>query len=280
MYNEDYIGRFRRKVGLEASNSATISDIIAQSTSKVEVTLQRLSKAIPVIFINDDKEAATESIMYTYKDDKVVLGDYINFLGDDYLVYKEIKNIKRENYINAFKLILCNVNFILDNSNVKAYFKGSLRSSTSQESNLAQNFGVDSYGESLIMIPDSIDFKVNKVININNKGWRSTYIDNSTNPGIKYIILEEYSLIDTSSTPIEPLMVEPLASIESAQELLAGITNSFKTEDAYLKADQKINIIKRTSNLVDFIIPFGIEEINITIKQNRELVSMYYKVRG
>lgn len=278
---DDYMYRFRQKMELNAAKSATISDIIARSTSKTEVIINDNENAIPVAFINNDKEGSTESLMYTYAKDGVKLTDYVQFLNDWYLVYDEIKNIKRENYINVFRLILCNITFDVNGSSVKAFFKGSLRSAASEESNLAQNFGVMSLGEAYLILPSSFGLKANQTFKINDKGWRSTFVDNISNAGITYAAIEEYTIVNEDKTSenevIQPLM---MAFEEEPQELLAGITLSFDTEGGYIKANNKINIISKTAALVKFIIPFGTENITIETKQNNKIVSTYYKVRG
>ena len=87
---DDYINRFRNKVNIEAK-SARIGDIIAQSLSKIEVFVEGLPNAIPVAFINKDKESVNEAVMYTYKEDGVTIGNYISVFDRVYLVYKEFK---------------------------------------------------------------------------------------------------------------------------------------------------------------------------------------------
>lgn len=271
---DDYIVRFRRKVESEAATSAKIGDIIAQSTSKIDVLLEGNENAIPVIFINNDKEGETEAIMYSYSKDKVSIGKYITFLDDTYLVYKEVKNIKRENYIDEFRLILCNTSFNFNNSDVKAFFKGSLRSSSSDEYDLADNFGVESQGDAIIMYPSSITLGLNSIISIQNKGWRTTKVDSITNIGVTYAALEEYSMPDIEKVS------ENEDSIPAANPMIAGIIQEFSTEDGYIMTDTEITIIERTDNLVKFIIPFGVVEITISTKNNGIITSETFTVGG
>lgn len=282
---DPYVVRFRKRAEVKAVTSTKISDIIARSTSRVEVYLENNVNAIPVIFINDSKESGTESIMYSYTKNGVEVGNYITFRGDKYLVYKEIKNLKQEDYIEVFRLVLCNITFNFNGSDIKAYFRGSLRSVQSEESNLAQHFGVQSTGEAFIIFPSSYSMKNNDSFSINEKGWRVTYLDNTTNAGINYAALEEYNLVNTEKTSeneVETLIM-PMAMTFAAPEekqILAGITQSFKTEGGYIKTDKTVKITERTANLVKFIIPFGIDNIIIETKQNGIIVSESYNVRG
>ena len=278
--SDDYIGRFRKKVAGEVKASAQISDFIQQSTSKLDIYLNEATKAIPVVFINTDKERANESILYSYHTDGIKVGDYINALGDDHLVYKEIKNIKRENFIDSFNTILCNVLFQFNNSQVKAYFKGSLRSAYSEEENLLDNFGVTSTAEAFIMVPASVGIKPNKIITIDDKDWRTLFDDNTTNKGISYITLEQYFAPDLEKISVNETVV-PTPQPDTSIYLIAGKEYTFDTENGYFVTDKKVNILNRRINAVTFTIPFGIEVITIQTKINSVIEPpVEYKVRN
>lgn len=277
--SDDYIGRFRKKVAGEVKASAQISDFIQQSTSKLNIYLNGATKAIPVVFINNDKERGNESILYSYHTDGIKVGDYINALGDDHLVYKEIKNIKRENFIDSFNTILCNVLFQFNNSQVKAYFKGSLRSAYSEEENLLDNFGVTSTAEAFIMVPTSVGIKPNKIITIDDKDWRTLLDDNTTNKGISYITLEQYFAPDLEKISVNETVV-PTPQPDTSIYLIAGKEYTFDTENGYFVTDKKVNILNRTINAVTFIVPFGTEVITIKTKINSVIEPVEYEVRN
>lgn len=278
---DDYLGRFRTKVGAVNQTLNKQNDLISKSTSKTEVLLERLNTTIPVVFINKDKEGISEAIMYSYKEAEVKIADYIQFLNRTYLVVSEIKNLERENYIDAFRLVHCNIELAINNETVKAFFKGYLRSVGSEESNLSQNFGVDSLGESFIVIPSALGPKINKILKIKEKGWRTTFIDNISNDGISYVALEEYNLVDFEKSSENEIPVITGSSIEPELPLLKpGITHTFSTESGFIKTNQTIDIIERASSYVKFIIPFSVENITIEVKQNGSIVSEEYKVRG
>lgn len=279
---DPYVVRFRKKAESKGSPVKAGIDIIARSTSKVEVTIEGKQNAIPVIFINDSKESGTEAILYSYIKDGVQLGNYITYLGDSYLVYQEIKNLKQPDYVKVFKLVLCNVTFSFNGSTIKTYFRGSLRSVQSEESNLAQRLGIESLGEAFIITPSSYSLRTNDYFKINDKGWRITYLDNTTNPGITYSGLEEYIITDTEKTSVNEveLLTPQLMSVEEFfPELKSGLDYSFDTEEGYISFDKKIKIISRTLNSIKINIPFGIDDVTISIKKNGEIVSTYYKVR-
>lgn len=277
--SDDYIGRFRKKVAGEVKASAQISDFIQQSTSKLNIYLNEATKAIPVVFINNDKERGNESILYSYHTDGIKVGDYINALGDDHLVYKEIKNVKRENFIDSFNTILCNVLFQFNNSSVKAYFKGSLRSAYSGEEDLLDNFGVTSTAEAFIMVPTSVGIKPNKIITIDDKDWRTLFDDNTTNKGISYITLEQYFAPNLDKMSVNETVV-PTPQPDTSIYLIAGKEYTFDTENGYFVTDKKVNILNRTISAVTFTVPFGTGVITIQTKINSVIEPKEYEVRN
>lgn len=281
---DDYFGRYRSKVGAVNKTIYKSQDFISKSTSKVEVLLEKSNTAIPVIFINKDKEGISEAVMYCYHDAGVEIADYINFLGRTYLVISEIKNLEREDYIDAYRLVICNVDLEINGTSFKAYFRGALKSVQSEETRLAQNFGLDSLGDAYIITPAHVGTTLNQVIIINGLGWKVKYIDETTNDGISYVALEEFVLINTSKASVNEIEEEPLMVLQSFEvftpELKPGITHTFNTESGYIKTDQTINILERTANYVKFIIPFHIKDITIETKNNGEIISEYYKVGG
>ena len=278
---DDYINRFKNKVGLENTASARISDIIAQSLSRVEVLLERLQKAIPVIFINKDKEGGDESIMYSYKTDGVRIGDYVTAFDKSHLVYKEVRNLKREDYIDCWNTAMCNINFEYGGNTIKAFFRGRLRAVQSEEENLKLNFGIDSSVEAYLVVPSSYNIARNEPIVINGEGWRTISIDSSTNAGISYVSLEEYIIANTTKTSVnEDTEPGPTLEPDNTPVLKSNLTLDFTTEDGYFTADKKLKIIERTATNVKVIIPSEVSEINISIKQDGLVVSTLYYVRS
>lgn len=280
---DDYINRFKRKTEVEKKATSQIGDIIAQSLSKMDVLVNSSTLAIPVAFINKDKEAFSEAVMYTYIDDGVVIGDMINVFDRIYLVYKELKNIKRDGYINKFNLIECNIKFTLNNSEVRAAFKGPLRSKYSEEENLSDNFGVTSSSEAIIIFPNvgpnALNMKQNDYFTVDDQSWRIITIDKITNPGITYAAVEEYFAPDLEKISFNENALPLEEPPTNENILIAGITHNFATEMGYFKADKNINIVERTTSSVRFIIPFNIDEINIEVKRDGQIVSEYYLVR-
>lgn len=282
---DDYINRFRRKVGAGATISGQIEDLIAESTSKVEVYLEGNENAIPVAFINKDKETGDEAVMYTYAEDGVAVGNYITFLDKTYLVYKEIRNIKRENFIKAFNLIGCNIHFthLVNNiaTDIKAFFRGSLRSPRLEERSLADELGITSIDKVYILLPSKYKMRVNEDINITDidgvdKGWKTTVVDSISNPGISYVAMREFSIADTNKiSETQKPDYDP-----TLKELIAGIEYTFDTQSAFIKANKPIKIISRAATSVKFSVPFGTGDIIITIKKDGLESSTSYVVRG
>lgn len=279
----DYITRFRNKASVIQGVTSQVSDFIAASLSKIEVIVEGQVNAIPIVFINSDKEGVDEAIIYTYKGDGLTIGKYFTWEEWTYLVYKEVKNVKRENYIDSFLAVKCNINFEYNGSNVKAFFRGPMRlRSTSVFDEAAQQLGLDLNMRSIVIVPSSLNIPLLTEFSLDDTGWRVEMKDSFTTPGITYLNVALRNLVDTDKTsdnePVIPSVPdeEPVTPIE---ELDAGITYIFDTEEAYIKTSVPINILERKLTSIKFIIPFGTTELKIETKQAGEIVTESYKVK-
>jgi hypothetical protein len=279
MYNDDYINRFRNKTKIENKTSAQSGDIIAQSLSKIEVLVDESTNAIPVAFINKDKESGNEAIMYSYETDGVEVSKYIKALDRVYLVYKEIKNIKREQYIRTFNLVECNSSFEYDGQIVQAAFRGAIRSKYSGEDNLRDNLGVTLSGEAYIMLPSLVGIKQNKIIKIDGKDWRTIFEESTTNKGISYVSLEQHFAPNLDKISANEAEL-PTPIVDTSIYLIAGKEYIFPTEDGYFLSNKKVDILQRSINSISFSIPFGTEMVTIQTKENSIIESTEYKVRN
>lgn len=277
---DNYIDRFRNKVGLYTTIDSGQVDIISASVSNIEVYHVRLGKTIPSIFIPNYKEVADESIMYTYRTDDVQKGDYIGFLNDYHLVLDGIKDVKREGFIDSFRLIGCNVEFTYNGSTIRAYFKGSLRSmSSSAEEALRENLGYDLKNEALMIIPSNIITKENEDILVGGKMWRVVQIDDITNPDISYLGLEKTSTIYNNKVSSSDAMTTQSLEVNDYNTLKQGVIYEFTTEDGYINFNKTVEIISRTSTLIKAKMPLEIGIITVDYKESGNIVSKEYEVR-
>lgn len=275
----NYLDRFRYKSGIEKENASRISDVIAESLSKYEVVIERLDKAIPIVFINNDKEGVDEAIIYSYNEDALVVGDYFYFSDYWYLIYKEQKNVKRENYIDSFLAVKCNINFDFNNQNIKGYFRGSMRLHGSILDEAAQNFGLDADNRALVMVPTYYGVGINTEFYLGDQGWRVEMLDKLTTPGVSYLNIALKNLVDTTKVSENEPETPPTPPDEPELDALSsGIIYTFTTEDAYIKSSDPIKIIERKSTSVKFLVPFGTKTITIETKESGEIVSQSYKV--
>jgi hypothetical protein len=61
--------------------------------------------------------------------------------------------------------------------------------------------------------------------------------------------------------------------------LSAGVEIEMYINYGYFKTDKEVKVLRRTKDYVKFIIPFGIEEITITLKDEEQVdISKTYKV--
>lgn len=273
----NYLDRFRYKSGIEKENASRISDVIASSLSKYEVVIERLDKAIPIVFINNDKEGVDEAIIYSYNEDALVVGDYFYFSDYWYLIYKEQKNVKRENYIDSFLAVKCNINFDFNGQNIKAHYRGPMRMSRNPLSDLGDNFGVTSEMRSYIMVPTISDLKVNNEFDVNGQGFRIEEIDKSTTPGIYYLNVQKVNLVNTTKQS-DAQGLEPLPTPEQVKKLYSGMEQTLTTEDGYIDFSYSVKIIERKNTQIKFILPSNINTITIVVKKDGELFSQVYEV--
>lgn len=278
----DYLTRFRNKASVIKEATSRISDFIAASTSKIEVMVEGQVNAIPIVLINNDKEGVDEAIIYTYIDNGLSVGKYFTWEEYTYLVYKEVKNVKRENYIDSFLAVRCNINFEFNSVNIKAHFRGPMRLHRTVLDEAAQSLGFDANMRSLVIVPNNLGFKINSEFYIEDQGWRVESLDKLTTTDITYLNIALKNLVDTEkiseNEPEEeaPLLMSFAAPVE---ELDPGITYTFDTEDAYIKASSPINIKERKKTSIKFIIPFGTKELEIETKKAGEIITKSYKVK-
>lgn len=273
---DDYIERFRNKADIQLAESASPVDIIANSLSRTEVILERLQTAIPVIFINNSKESGDESVVYSYRTDEVRLGDYLIVKDNYYLIYKEIKDFKREEIVDRWNAVSCNVNFTFKGNSIRAYFLGSLRSDSSEEVSIARGFAVLSEGTALLVLPSYYTFKTNESFKIGDEGWRVKYIDKITNPGMTYLTIEQY-VIPNKEKQSETESVDYAPTLVVLRE---GVRTTLNTEDGYFNAVPRVEILERTANYISFRVPYGIETLEIYVKENGVVVQNQYEVRS
>lgn len=276
----DYLTRFRNKASLISKVTSQISDFIAASTSKIEVIVEGQTNAIPIVFINNDKEGVDEAIIYSYNENGLSVGNYFSWEEWTYLVYKEVKNVKRENYIDSFHAIKCNINFDLNGSNIKAYFRGPMRLHGTALDEVAQSLGFDVNNRAVIMLPTSYGVGINDEFYLGDQGWRVETLDKFTTTGITYLNAALKNLIDTTKVSVNEPEVVPLAMsfAASSEQLDPGITYTFTTEDGYFNPSVSVNIKERKATSIKFSIPFGIKELNISTKESGEIITKSYTV--
>lgn len=273
----DYLTRFRDKVQAYQTEVGRMNDIISSSLSRMEVTIERTKEAIPVIFINSDREGLDDVVMYSYKDDGVQKGDYIYAFDSYYLVYDEIKNVKREDYIDAFRLANCNAEYTRDSVSTKIHFRGLMKARYGvKEEYLQQHFGFDLKLDALMIYPTDT-LKTDEDVKIGGKTWRVVYIDDITNAGISYVGLQSIATLQMDKQ-VEEENVDP-SGRPALPTLMRGIEYDFSTEKGYIKFSTSVEIIKRSSNSVRAKIPFGIDTLTVEYKENGETIEKIYTVR-
>lgn len=124
----------------------------------------------------------------------------------------------------------------------------------------------------MLVVPTFNWSKVGKTIVVNGKPWRITEVDATTNAGISYCSLELGWI--SKSEDID----ETAVCTHFEDCVVAGQEISFDTEEGYFAASDSVEIIDIQQTKVLIKIPFGIENIKISTKQNGNIVENEYKV--
>ena len=118
------------------------------------------------------------------------------------------------------------------------------------------------------MVVDANWVTIGKKLIISGKPYKIAETDTITNAGIAYCSLDR-DFVDKQPdvAPNEP----------GDNVLIAGIKQKVQTNFAHFIADKKIDIVSKTLNEVEFVVPYGYEELTIITKTsgNEELVTVY-----
>lgn len=140
------------------------------------------------------------------------------------------------------------------------------------EQNLDKDISLSDKEKPMLVVPTFNWSKVGQTIVIGGKPWRITEVDYTTNAGISYCSLE-LGWISKSDDADEAAMCE-----HGDNCLMAGREISLATEDGYFAASNGVDIIDIQQTKVIIKIPFGIESVVISTKQQGEIVKEEFKV--
>lgn len=220
------------------------------------------------------KQEKDQGYIYTHSDAPLSVGSVWGVNNLHWLIIEEIICIKDTDYHKYFAL-LCNVDLGI----AWGYFKSNLGIRNEQDTAL------ESTQEPQITLPGSLlDFK-DKIV-LYKRPWIVQEYDSISNPGITVYSLQATTISKTEMqerdsyivnvTRAEPEIAEETKVNETDRTVGHNIPVTIATEDGYLKYKGNIKVIKRSAQEIIFSIPFGVEQVEISVKQQGNIETYNY----
>lgn len=232
-------------------------------------------KEIQAVVVNKQEK----DIAYIYTDLKnpLDIGSVWEAKSLHLLVLEEIVIIKNVQW-RKYTASICNVQV----DGEWGYFK------SPQKASLDLAFDkttLESTMHPLLAISSKLNFR-DKII-INGRPWIVVEWDNITSNGVTYYSLEPTTIakpqIGLSLLKEEDDKEKEIDDFSLIEEPKIYLVNpnteiSLSTEFGYFRSNKNIEVVKRTKNLVTFVIPFGVKEVIIETKKEGVIVKSIYKV--
>lgn len=245
------------------------SSFILEGTSAVVIHSLRLNVNKQAALIITDKEGPDTNLVFTYreklKDNELLKGDYYSWKDNIYLVYEDV-DIVREVAYKKQKSYQCNVSFEYDNAVWHGYYVSSLAKYV--DTTLQSNLNITDNDKPILILPQTEWMAVGAKLTISGKPYKIIDFDAITNSGIVYCSLDR----DFASNYEDVIEEEDNTAV-----LTSGIETTLVTNFGYFHSDVDVEILSKTYTLVKFIIPYGINEITITTKDElkNDIVTKY-----
>ena len=208
--------------------------------------------------VYNNKEGPDEVIVYTFQKDRLHKGDYFILNDVNYLVYEEEKLTDENINHRKQKAVECNVSFMFEGKSFQGYFRSSLRRHNDEDFTGRQLLSPEE--NPILILPTNENLHINSEFMIENKPWRIVEYDYITNKGISYYYLERGIVRNETGEDEEdlPVIQSNLPALEALVE------HTFETTDGVFSSTPPVEIIKKTSTSVTFIVPFGISQVYIS----------------
>ena len=221
------------------------------------------------------KQEKDQGYIYTHFDTQLDVGTIWEVKNLHWLIAKEIISIKDTDY-HKYLALLCNVDLGI----TWGYFKSSLGIRNEQDTVLEPT------QKPQITLPGSLlDFQ-DKIV-LNGRAWIVQEYDSISTPGITVYSLQATTISkneaqDRSSYIVNVERAKPEVTTEeivvtpTEKGIGHNIPITLSTEQGYFKYEGNVKVIKRNAHEVTFSIPFGVEEIIVSVKENGEVVTYHY----
>lgn len=282
---EQYMSKyqsFRNHTELEArENSRNIAEFISKHLSKAEVVLNDTTN-LEVVLTRTHKEGLDETILFSYKNSGVKVGDIITHEEIDYLVFMEYLHPLKD-YYKKHQLIETNITVGVDSLFQKGAYIGSLRSFIDKSSSSKEKISfLYETTKPVIITKDNGLLKINTRFLAANEAFRVVALDRVTNKGIIYMSVEGVPKLHSDELTGDTVRaITPPKAEKSIPSLsfLSGKEYTIPILDGFVNFSPSVKILSRTKDSVKFIAPTDVKKIIITVKNlDSDFVTATYEV--
>jgi hypothetical protein len=273
---------FRNRTEVSADvNIRKATEFIENSASSIEALRESNDKNIKAVIISERKEGGDETILFTYADDEIAIGEYITYRTKTYMVYSEY-SIIFSNEFKKHKLIECNVT--LKNASVtqKAYYISSLRKYVSlanvSDSQIPYEFSTQ---KPVIVTKTNSNIKIGERFFVNGEPYVINDIDKLSNDGVYYMSVEKSTIIPgVDNTTTETAQPVPMPAVDDlVGDIVAGEDITIETNGGYAVFSTDVDIISKTATSVVFEAPIGVKNLTVKTKDGSDnIITTNYRV--
>lgn len=228
-----------------------------------------------------NKQEQDKAYFYTFKKDQLPIGSVWRVKDAlSFIITEEIITIKEVGW-RKYTAFRCNV----DIDGQKGYFIGPEKSYINV--NLTNDLFAFSQQKPVLVLPSNDVLNIGDKVVINQRAWKINEFDAISTNGITY-----YSLVPTSvskevtdigatveKAEVVELDNEKLIKEKTHIEVSPNSIITLPTEGGYFDFNNKnIKIVSRTTNQVQFKLPFGVSEAIVSIKKKGLVVHLQCKV--
>lgn len=233
-----------------------------------------------------NKQEKDYAYVFTQTQDELAIGSIWTAKNLNLLITEEITIIKDVDW-HKYHALLCNVQI----GNHWGYFKGPEKSFLDVA--LEREVVWESPQKPVLVLPENVLEFRDKIV-IKGRAWLVQEYDAISTPGLVYYSLKPTSVskevaeqnagksiyIERHQEPGIVIIDNPvqMLNVESVEVVSKNTPITVQTQNGYFKSNKRVEIISREDDKVVFIIPFGLEEVEVEIKEKGDRISKIYRV--
>jgi hypothetical protein len=285
----DKFSNFRaRTLAEKHTDNKLNAEFIETHASSTVIKHLRIDETIKAVLTREHKEGVDEVILFTkyssVLQDNIKVGDYIEHDKTNYLVYMEFKlPAKFIGVFKKYKIIECNFQIKVDEIAQHAAYIGSLKRfvSMTEDSVANTSLGIENY-KPVVVTTNNAELVVGTRFLLGTEAFEIIALDRLSNKGIMYISVEAVpfnATLDNLETGTAITAPEPTINETDEDTIRQGDEVLITTNFGYVVFDPVSVILSRTLTSVKFIVPYGIENLEVVTKNTvGDLVTKIYKV--